>query len=132
MQLLNKNQGPIIEIVSDPLSPQSDDARRVVVAALGLLGMPLEWYELDPHDTACPDYARACTAPTVFINGRDISPSLRSGYTPNSGSFVREVPSLKQVVRALIEETRTPRPAARTPMILPASRSGKAPREERP
>jgi hypothetical protein len=129
--LFSKNQGLIVEIVSDPLSPQSENARRVVVAALGLLGMPMEWYELDPSDPACPDYARACTAPTVFVNGRDISPSLRSGFTQSNGTVVREIPSLKQVVRALIEESRKPRTTSRPQLILAASRTDRSIRDER-
>jgi hypothetical protein len=97
---------PIVELVYAPDCPNVGPTREVLQAALGEVGLPLQWLEHDVNDPSIPAHAQGRGSPTVLVDGRDILDAGGCGgahcrlYRDDEGKLTG-VPPVKAIVAAI-------------------------------
>ncbi|MEG3190959.1 hypothetical protein [Lysobacter sp. D1-1-M9] len=95
-----------VDFIYDPGCPNVAQARANLRAAFAELGAEPEWLEWDTTDPATPDEFRSLPSPAIWVDGRDVDPSMpsASGYGCRiyvEGDASSGVPSVALLVQAL-------------------------------
>jgi len=97
---------PNVEFVYEKTCPNVEAARKRLLEAFGIAGVPPVWSEWEVSDPKTPDHLRVWGSPTILVDGCDIagssveeSQSCCRIYTLQGNE--RGIPPLDQIVSAL-------------------------------